>query len=81
MPSASTVASPVSAARALLKARTIDLARLCPPRIDERVGRQEMQDHRIIKPKDFVGDFRPISEERDHRDNELLNDDFRCSQL
>ena len=61
MPSASTVASPVSAARALLmlNARTIGLARLCPPRIDERLARQEVQDHRINKSKDFVGDLRP----------------------
>ena len=59
MPSASTVASPVSAARALLNARTIDLARLCPPRMDERLARQEVQDHRINKSKDFVGDVRP----------------------
>ena len=45
------------------------IARLYSPRIDERLARQEVQNHRINKSRDLLVTSDPITEERDDRDS------------
>ena len=56
----------------------LHLATLCLPRVDERPARQEVEDHRTNKSKALLETANQINAGRDHRDNELRNDDFRC---